>query len=208
MKIKTIRFQKLSNIVFENDREVKGIIICLAFFAGAMIIGAGFIKSITIFNTEICNIISNFLNIRQELSILSLFFNSILINYCCLLILILFGMSCIGIPFGILIVMLKGFGMGILSGLLFSAYKISGIGYYLLIILPGGIIANSALIFMASSSCFFSSDILSVLMGRKHIDREVISPFLKKGLIMSAVTVSASLIDCIFARLFSYLFVF
>ncbi len=208
MKIKTIRFQKISNVVFENDREVKGLIIGLAFFAGAMIIGAGFIKSIALVNAEIYNLIALFLRTRNEASIISVFTNSLILNCSCLLILIIFGMSCVGIPFSILTIILKGLGTGILSGILFTVYRISGIGYYLLIILPGSIIANSAIILMAETSCFFSADILTVLIGKKHSDREVISPFIKKVIILSAVVFAASLIDCVMVKLFSYLFVF
>ena len=45
MTIKAINFKKINSLRNESDREVKGMIITLALFAAAMIIGSGTLKN-------------------------------------------------------------------------------------------------------------------------------------------------------------------
>ncbi len=54
-----------------------------------------------------------------------------------LLLVYLFGMTLWGIPFEALTVLLKGFGTGLTAGYLCLTYSLSGVGFYLLVLLPG-----------------------------------------------------------------------
>lgn len=208
MTIKTIKFKKINSIKPEQEREVKGIIIALALFASGMIIGAGILKNTSSDISNFIQLFDEYIYMRTQQKIYQLLFNSILVNISCVIIANFAGMSCIGIPFAVLLVVTKGLGSGFLAGYLFSEFAMSGIGYYLLTILPGAIIANSALLIACNSACFMSADILATILSKKQADENLIKTYIKKNLIILIISFVASVFDCVLTKAFSYLFVF
>lgn len=208
MTIKTIKFKKINSIDPEKEREVKGMIIALALFASGMIIGAGLIKSASADAGEFAAIFNNYISMRLEQKTYQLFINSLLINLICILVANFSGMSCIGVPLAVFIPVIKGFGSGFIAGYLFSEFAMNGIGYYLLTILPGGIIANAALLIACNDACFMSADILAIMLAKKQSDEILIKNYLKRNVIILFISVIASVVDSILVKAFAYLFVF
>ena len=208
MTIKTIKFKKINNLDPEKEREVKGLIIALALFASGMIIGAGMLKSNAYNEGDFVSLFDNFIQIRSEQKLYQLFINSLLINIFCIFVANLAAMSCIGFPLAIFIPIVKGLGLGIVAGYLFSEFAMNGIGYYLLTILPGGIIANAALLLACNDACFLSADILATVLSKKQPDENILKNFMKRNLIIIFISISASFIDCILVKAFAYLFIF
>lgn len=208
MTIKTIKFKKLNNLDPEKEREVKGLIIAISLFASAMIIGAGLLKSDGYNSADFTSLFNNFIQIRSEQNLFQLFLNSLLINISCIFVANFAAMSCVGIPIAVFIPVIKGLGTGILAGYLFSEFAINGIGYYLLTILPGGIVGNAALLLACNDACFLSSDILATILSKKQPDDGILKNFIKRNLIIVLLTISSSLIDCILVKAFAYLFIF
>lgn len=208
MKIKTIKFQKMNKIDIEKEREVKGMIIVLALFAASMIIGAGLFKNTSTDIIEITAIFNNFISMRSQQMAYQIFLNSFLINIVCIFAANFTGMSCIGFPFAVCIPVIKGVGNGFIAGYLFSKFAMSGIGYYLLTIIPGGILANVALLIACNDACFFSADILAVMLSKKQADDSLIKNYIKRNIIIVFISICASIIDCILVKAFAYLFVF
>lgn len=68
----------------------------------------------------------------------------------------LLGFTPWGIPFLIFLSFFKGFGTGITAGFLFASYSMKGVGFYLLIILPGTFIFCMALALCSTYAFSFS----------------------------------------------------
>lgn len=208
MTVKTIKFKKFDYLNPEQEREVKGMIIALALFAAGMIIGSGLFRSASNGLNDFLSVFDEYIAIRSSAKMHLIFFNSFCMNAICMVVGFFAGLSCFGIPVTIILIALKGLGVGILAGFLFSEYSMSGIGYYLLTILPGGIIANSALLLACNNACFSSIDILATVLSKKHADENLIKDYIKKCLIMLIITVIASMIDSVLIKAFSHLFIF
>ena len=208
MKIKTINFKKFHNLDYEKEREVKGLIIAIALFASSMIIGAGLFRSTPSNISEFSEIFDNYILTRSDASILNLFFNSLIINLIFILISFFAGMSCFGFPVTVILPAIKGLGYGVVTGYLFSEYALSGIGYYLLTILPGGIISNATLLYICNEACFLSADILMIVLAKKQSDNNKIILYTKKLLLLITISVFSSFLDSLLIKAFSYLFIF
>ena len=207
MKIKTIRIKRSFDIPPERERDVKGMILTLALFAFGMIVGAGLLKSgSSDFIRDFTSVFDLYTEARNSQKIYTVFFHSIAVNTLFLVSAFGFGLSCIGLPVTVLLPVVKGLGMGIVSGYLFSHFAMSGIGYYLLTIFPGAVLTNSALLLACNASSLMSIDILATVTSRKPADTGLVKNYLKKYLILLIVTLTGSLIDAVLTRSFSYLF--
>lgn len=209
MKIKAIRLKNNNDIINNKEREVKGMIIILALFAAGVIIGSGLFRNS---NSELANeltqVFNTFVSARENQKLYVTFFNSVVVNTVFLIIPFIFGLSCVGLPATAIIAVTKGLGLGIVAGYMFSSFAMSGIGYYLLTILPGAIIANSVLLLGCNCSLFMSADILSIVLSKKQPDANLLSTYIKKYTILLIGTFAASGIDAILTKAFSYLFSF
>lgn len=207
MKIKTIRLKKNNDLVPEKEREVKGMIIMLALFGAGMIIGAGLLRNgSSEFTSDFLTMFDTYTEMRTTQKIYITFFNSLAVNIAFILISFVVGFSCIGLPVSGILPILKGLGSGVVSGYLFSHFAMSGIGYYFLTIFPGAIIGNSAMLLACNCSSFMSIDILSIITGKKQADELLIHDYIKKYLIIFALSAVSSIIDAILTKSFSYLF--
>lgn len=207
MKIKTIRIKRSFDIPPERERDVKGMILTLALFAFGMIVGAGLLKSgSSDFIRDFTSVFDLYTEARNSQKIYTVFFHSIAVNTLFLVSAFGFGLSCIGLPVTVLLPVVKGLGMGIVSGYLFSHFAMSGIGYYLLTIFPGAVLTNSALLLACNASSLMSIDILATVTSRRPADTGLVKNYLKKYLILLIVTLIGSVIDAVLTRSFSYLF--
>lgn len=207
MKIKTIRIKRSYDIPPEKERDVKGMILTLALFAFGMIVGAGLLKSESSdFIRDFVSVFDAYTEARGSQKIYTVFFHSLVVNFLFLVSAFGFGLSCIGLPVTVLLPVIKGLGLGIVSGYLFSHFAMSGIGYYLLTILPGAVLTNSALLLACNGSSLMSMDILATVTSRKTPDGGMIRNYLKKYLILLIVTLIGSVVDAVLTRSFSYLF--
>ena len=64
----------------------------------------------------------------------------------------LLGFAPWGIPFMLFVMFFKGFGTGLTAGYLFISESLAGIGFYLLILLPGTFLFCIALVLFSSSA--------------------------------------------------------
>lgn len=211
MTIKAVRIKKNISLAPENEREVKIMIIILALFSAGMIIGAGIMKNYTASEdlaVTFKNIFSVFTQNRAENSAVKIFFNSLSINIIFIAILFFSGLNLLGIPIVISIPIIRGFGYGMLSGYLINTYKMNGLGYYLLTIFPGNVVAVVALLLSCVTAIIMSSDILSVVFNKKQSDKTITVSYLKHYLFYFVSCIVASSIDTILVKIFSYLFEF
>lgn len=208
MTIKAFNFIKINNLKNKNDREVKGMIITLALFAAGMIIGAGLLKYTSNNNNEFITIFNEYAIMRTEQKAFRTFLNSLAVNLFFIFLINFAGLSCIGIPITVFITLIKGIGLGFFAGYLFSQFSMSGIGYYLITVLPGAVVSNTALLLACNSAVFLSADILAIVLIKKQSDENLIKNYLKKNMLLIIICITASMIDCILIKAFSFMFVF
>lgn len=208
MTIKAFNLKKINSLKNESDREVKGMIITFALFAAAMIIGAGTLKYSALSISEYTDIFSRYIIMRSSEKMHTIFLNSVSVNLFFLLLINFAGLSCVGIPLTVLIILIKGLGFGFYSGFLFSQFSMSGIGYYLITVLPGAVLSNTALLLACNNSAFLSADILAVTLSKKQSDENIIKNYLKKNAVIIAICIIASIIDCVLVKAFEFMFMF
>ncbi len=111
------------------------------------------------------------------------------------------GLSMWGVFFIPVILFFRGFGLGLASGYLYSAYKLKGVLFNLFVILPGAYICCIAIIFACVESSGFSRCLMS---GKSYKMRTYLFHF---GLILLIAFLS-SVIDFLLSMCLSGLFVF
>ena len=128
-----------------------------------------------------------------------------------LLLVYLFGMTLWGIPFVVFTVMLKGFGTGLTAGYLSMTYALSGVGFYLLVLLPGTFLfcfflaKFSASAFVCSKRFFISALKKDApLVSQREQTMHLSSRFLTALI----ATFTASLLDTVLWTLFAGAFKF
>lgn len=111
------------------------------------------------------------------------------------------GLSMWGVFFIPVILFFRGFGLGLASGYLYSAYSLKGILFNLFVILPGAYICCIAIIFASIESTRFSR---SLMTGKQYKIRTYIFHF---SLILGVAFLS-SVIDFLLSMCLSGLFSF
>lgn len=128
----------------------------------------------------------------------------------------LFSIFLLGLtPWGVFVmpfvVLFKGFGTGLTAGYLFAVQQLGGVGFYLLVLLPGTFLFCISLVMFSSNSFMFSKDMFVYTFG-KYPPRQsmrsgatLLCSHLMASLIM---TFCASLIDTALWTLFAGAFNF
>lgn len=123
----------------------------------------------------------------------------------------LLGMAPWGIPVIPFIVLFKGFGIGITAGYLVSLHSLAGVGFYLLIILPGTFLFCFALILLSAHSIYFSSKMFRQLFGKANQSVFLSEPFKKymsQAMTALIMTFCAAVLDTVLWSMFSGVFNF
>ncbi|MBQ8209699.1 MAG: stage II sporulation protein M [Clostridia bacterium] len=210
MKIKTIRFNKKAEFTTEQEKMIKNMIITVALFAAGVIIGAGIMGkgSSNVFLSDFKSVFTIFINKRTDLKFYEIFFNSFIINFVFIAAVFCAGLSCIGLPVVISAPVIKGIGYGMLSGYLLTEYSMNGVGYYLLTILPSGVMFMAILLLASSSAWILSKELLAIIFEKKQPDSTAVITYIKRYAVYFAGTVLTSAVETVFIKAFAYLFTF
>ena len=196
---------KVIKEMLENSR----FFILILIFAIGIIFGSVAIRKNGNITDEIKILISNFTMLRAGQGISDNFINSMAVNLLFGLSSIFFAFSIIGYPFIMILPFIRGVAIGAVSGYLYASYKLTGLGYSLLMIYPAALISVTALIFIFNESCEYSSNAyLKSITGKGIYKKNETKYFLIRQLIFLAITSLGALIDAISAMLFSRFFVF
>lgn len=123
----------------------------------------------------------------------------------------LFGMSPWGIPAMSFAALFKGFGTGITAGYLFITNQLSGVGFYLLILLPGTFLFCIALVLFSTSAFYFSKRMFFATVSKtapKFSLRDGFSILSSRFLTALIMTFCAALLDTVLWTLFAGSFKF
>lgn len=196
MKIKTVKYFSKRNAFTQTDS--KSMMILLFIFASAMIIGAGTAgKSDTFISSQLSEYVSDALAYCIKSGFVKVFFYSFIINTLLILFAFVNGFNCIGLPLSVVLPAIKGIGLGLISGSMYTAGS-SGVIKYCMTILPGGIFGVLALILACNESAYMSVDILSLILNRREIGDSIsIKKYSVKFLIILLIVFISSIIDAI-----------
>lgn len=123
----------------------------------------------------------------------------------------LLGMAPWGIPVIPFVILFKGFGVGITAGYLISLHSLAGVGFYLLIILPGTFLFCFALILMSVHSFYFSTKMFRQLVGKANeftVMSESLKKYMSQSMTVLIMTFFAAILDTVLWLMFSGAFKF
>lgn len=172
MKIKTVKYFSKRSVFSQADS--KSIMLLLFIFASAMIIGAGTAgKPDTYISSQLSGYITDSFAYCSKSGFFRIFLYSFIINALLILFAFANGFNCVGLPLSVVLPAIKGIGLGLISG---TMYTSSGAGAvkYCMTILPGGIFGVLALILACNESAYMSVDILSLITNRGE-NRNIVS---------------------------------
>lgn len=184
------------------------IMMLLALFAAGIVVGARIINSE---NSEITDylvdVFKSYTLQRSRQKLISSFCHSLLSVAVYTLGAYLLGLCVIGAPAILAVPFVKGLGLGIVMGYLYSAYAWKGVGYAVLIVFPGALISAFSLILCCSESFIMSLGLFSLIKGNKA---PMISDFFKayniRYFVFLIISVFSALVDSVLAKAFGSLF--
>ena len=203
---------KKPNISFKEFLQKYGIL-CLfsiLFFAG-LFLGASAEKSADeAVLTRLDFLFITNIESRLDMSAFEVFASCFSSDFLFIFAVFLFGLSAWGCTATPLLILFKGFSVGISSAALFSLYRFSGMGFYLLVILPGTVLFLLAL--TAFSRTSFSVSLRYLRLSLDFSNQISLKAVLKNYLFKSAgallFTAASALLDMMTWVLFSGLFEF
>lgn len=159
---------------------------------------------------QVSRMFYSFYSVRENQSIGASVINSLKVSCAFWLINVLFGLCIIGIPFVTAIPVIRGLGIGLVTGYIYSIYGIKGIGYCFLIIFPGALISFIALIYAVSDSFKMSLYTLSscVNSGAPKGGAEKIKIFAVRQIFYLILFAVSAFTDGIVNKLFAGVFNF
>lgn len=170
----------------------------------AHIAGSEFLKSLDfLFMTN--------LEARLAQSVFEAFCACFASDFLFLLLVYLFGLTPWGVPFVGLTVLLKGFGTGLTAGYLSMTYSLSGVGFYLLVLLPGTFLFCFFLAKFSASAFVCSRDLFCAVVRTDHCapsPRELAFGLGARFLTALIAAFAASILDSVLWTLFAGTFKF
>ncbi len=123
----------------------------------------------------------------------------------------LLGLAPWGIPVMPFVIMFKGFGTGLTAGYLFITYSLKGVGFYLIVLLPGTFLFCLALVVL-SSAAFISSkrmffNVISSSVPKSPLRYSIID-FCSRSISALIMTFCSALLDAVLWTLFAGIFNF
>lgn len=189
--------------LFENSK----LYMLVFLFSAGIITGAVSINLDAIITDKLNLLIESYTVIKNGQGIVENFCNSLTVNTVFFIFNILFGFSLIGYPFIIWLPFLRGMGIGTVCGYLYSAYRLRGLGYSILIIYPSAAVSAFAFILACCDSIEYSRNAyMKSIKSRGQFEKDETKIYIIRQVIFLGITVLSSFIDSIFTAGFSRLF--
>lgn len=198
--------ERCYNFTEKNRR----ILIMMLLFAAGMIIGAVSLKRADSYlSGAFSDMFSVYIRSKGSQSLGMNFINSLAVNAAFMLAVFVFGLCAVGLPLICILPIIRGVGIGMLSGYLYSNFALRGLGYCVLVIYPGLIPAIFALLLACSAGINSSYEMLLSLSSAKAQRGEgSIKIYCMRFLIICILIVLAAVTDAAASRLFCRLFSF
>lgn len=189
--------------LLENSR----IYLLSALFAIGIVIGAISINNESVIIEKLTSLIDSYSILKAEQGIAANFCNSLTVSAAFFTANLFLGFSLIGYPFLMWLPLLKGMGIGGVCGYLYSAYKLSGLAYSLVIIYPGAIVSTFAFILACSDSCEYSKNAyLKAIQGKGQFEKDETKIYMIRQMIFLGICGISAIVDALFSAGFSRFF--
>lgn len=198
-------FSYYINIIVENRRNL----IMLALFAFGMLLGATIIKdSTSAVTVKLAELFDRYRELRNQQSIFSNFCGSMLTSLIFMAVTFIFGLCSIGVPLISIVPVIRGLGLGMISGHLYSEYALNGLGYSLLVLYPGSLISIIALLMCCNESILMSQDMFLVMMNKPAKNSSAIKMYCARYLVILIIAAIGAATDAICLLAFERFFEF
>lgn len=176
-------------------------------FAVGIIIGAVSIHSDSEIIESLRTVIDSYTLLKSGQGIKENFFNSLAVNSIFFAGNLFLSFSLIGYPFIMWLPFMRGLGIGTVCGYLYSVYRLSGLGYSLLVIYPGAIVSTFAFSLACNESCEYSKNAYSkAVLGRGQFEKNETQVFLIRQAMFFGVSAVSAIIDAMLSACFSGFF--
>ena len=118
----------------------------------------------------------------------------------------LLGLCAAGLPLLLMLPVLRGLGMGVLSGWLYMAQGFTGIGYSVLILYPSAIISALIMLSCCKESMLMSGDMLMMISGKLDHTETTPRQYVSRYLGLLLLSVVAALADALCYSMFAGVF--
>ncbi len=187
----------------------------MLFLTGVFILGTlcGVILNSTSSQTvsdKLASILKSYMEARNTESFFMGFLHSMLSSFILAVITFFMGLSSFSVPFIVLIPYIRGLGVGMLAGFLYSTYALKGVGYCMLMIIPYTTISVLALILCCRESMRMSIEISRVFKknnAKSSLKGDFKLYCARFGAFM-VIFILAALVDAFFSSAFAHFFVF
>lgn len=178
-----------------------------ALFAVGIIIGAVSIHSDSEIIESLRTVIDSYTLLKAGQGTKENFFNSLAVNSIFFAGNLFLSFSLIGYPFIMWLPFMRGLGIGTVCGYLYSVYRLSGLGYSLLVIYPGAIVSTFAFSLACNESCEYSKNAYSkAVLGRGQFEKNETQVFLIRQAMFFGVSAVSAIIDAMLSACFSGFF--
>ena len=202
--------KEYGNGVITSLKKNRRILIMMLLFAAGMIIGAVSLKRADSYlSGAFSDMFSVYIRSKGSQSLGMNFINSLAVNAAFMLAVFVFGLCAVGLPLICILPIIRGVGIGMQSGYLYSNFALRGLGYCVLVIYPGLIPSIFALLLACSAGINSSYEMLLSLSSAKAQRGEgSIKIYCMRFLIICILIVLAAVTDAAASRLFCRLFSF
>ena len=201
--------KEYGNGVITSLKKNRRILIMMLLFAAGMIIGALSLKKADSYlSGAFSDMFSVYIRSKSSQSLGMNFINSLAVNAAFMLAVFVFGLCAVGLPLICILPIIRGVGIGMLD-YLYSNCALRGLGYCVLVIYPGLILAIFALLLACSAGINSSYEMLLSLSSAKAQRGEgSIKIYCMRFLIICILIVLAAVTDAAASKLFCRLFSF
>lgn len=200
-----------SGMLAERIASSWKLILLTALFAAGMAFGAVLVKYSADHEwlEKLLHLLQEYSIMRSSQSLFSTMCNSLFSNLLYLAVAFIAGLCAMGFPFLAILPFIRGLGMGAVFGYLYSTKALTGVGYCLLILLPGAILSTATLLIGCREGITMSLDVFAVMNGNKTLDSyHNFRLYSARFGILLVLLACASLADALFAKAFSGFFHF
>lgn len=195
----TISLKGVTQFFIENRR----ILLMTVLFVVGLTLGAVNIKDSgsTVF-IKFVELFNSCMEVQREQSLLSTFLNSTFKFTIYIVIIYICGLCAIGSPMICAVPLLRGLGVGFISGYLYSTYALKGLGYCLLILYPGLLVSVFAMFMCCNEGIMMSYDLLLTVGKLPTGNATSIKLYNTRFIVLTLINVAAAVIDTFFYAIF------
>lgn len=197
---------KVANISIPKEILIFSLLLIIGILFGAFIAKRG---NDTVL-LQVKNMFNTFYSTRENQGIMTSVLNSVKVSGCFWLANLILGFCIIGFPFTAMMPTIRGLGVGLVTGYIYSIYGLQGVGYCFLVIFPGALISFIALIYAVSDSFKMSLCTLSACLntGTQKGGADRIKIFMIRQIFYLILFIIAAFVDGITNNLFAGIFNF